>query len=272
MNLIFFTSESSLSNYFTRYYLQELKREFPNLLVVSVKETKNGSLNNRFKSILKLVKRKWNMWTWGYFFEYFLSYPIKSKLGSFEFQKINRMFEERVSYDLRELLKDRIIVDSPSGLKTVNELRRHSPDVIIQAGAGLLKQDVIDIPVFGIINIHHGIAPLIKGMDSIYWAKWTNNINWLGATIHYIDTGIDTGDVVKYIFPLRTNLTCSFSDIFFELSINAIDYLKYFLCELKIDNVNDIILDTKMIGTCNYKSSLSGLRMLMIFLRDFFKK
>ena len=272
MTLIFFTSESSLSNNFTRYYLQELKREFPDLLVVSVKKKKVTSLNNRLESFLKLIKRKWDMWTWGYFIEYFVSYPIKIKLGSLEFHKINRRFGELVSYKEKELFHDRIIVNSPNGHLTISEIKRHRPDIIIQAGAGLLKQDIIDIPKLGVINIHHGIAPLIKGMDSIYWAKWTNNIDWLGATLHYIDSGIDTGKVIKYIYPSKTNLYSSSSEIFFELSVNAIDHLRYFLIKLKFPNSNDIILDDQKNGLYNYKSSLTGIRMLIILIRDKYRK
>ena len=200
MTLVFFTSESSLSNHFTRYYLQELKRTFPDLLIFSVKEKELISIKNKLKTILKLVKRKWNMWKWYYFLEYFFSYTIKLKFSSFESQKIDKLFEKKISMNVEELFKNRILVESINGVKTINELKRYSPDIIIQAGAGLLKQGVIDIPRLGIINIHHGIAPLIKGMDSIYWAKWGNNESWLGATIHYIDAGIDTGRVIKYIY------------------------------------------------------------------------
>ncbi|MBV8232444.1 MAG: hypothetical protein JO329_20880 [Planctomycetaceae bacterium] len=44
----------------------------------------------------------------------------------------------------------------------------------------------------GTLNLHHGIAPSIRGMNSIYWALWEGRPEWIGSTVHFIDKGIDT--------------------------------------------------------------------------------
>jgi hypothetical protein len=37
----------------------------------------------------------------------------------------------------------------------------------------------------------------------MYWALWESKREWIGATVHYIDEGIDTGPVLAYV-PIET--------------------------------------------------------------------
>ena len=91
-----------------------------------------------------------------------------------------------------------IYVDTVNGTDTVRTLRRLQPDVVIQFSAGILQRQVFEVARIGTLNLHPGIAPLIKGRDPIYWALWEQEPGWLGATIHWIDEGIDTGPVLDH--------------------------------------------------------------------------
>ena len=77
-------------------------------------------------------------------------------------------------------------------------LSKLEPDVVIQLGAGILQEQVFEIARIGTLNLHPGIAPLIKGQDPFQWALWERRPEWLGATVHWIDEGIDTGPVLAY--------------------------------------------------------------------------
>lgn len=68
------------------------------------------------------------------------------------------------------------------------------PDLIIQAGAGILKQNIFGRATT--INIHHGIAPEIRGIESTFWCMYYGLKDKIGVTCHLIDETLDTGAIV----------------------------------------------------------------------------
>jgi hypothetical protein len=80
------------------------------------------------------------------------------------------------------------------------QLRRWSPDLIIFAGGNILRKPLLQLPRRGVINMHLGLLPQIRGMNSPEWSLLTRVPP--GITIHYIDAGIDTGAILKkYEYP-----------------------------------------------------------------------
>ena len=70
------------------------------------------------------------------------------------------------------------------------------PDVIIQAGAGILKQNIFGIATKATINLHLGIAPEIRGIESTFWCMYYGIREQIGVTCHFIDATLDTGAIV----------------------------------------------------------------------------
>ncbi len=56
--------------------------------------------------------------------------------------------------------------------------------------------DEIDCPV---LNYHAGITPKYRGMNGAYWALATGDAENFGATVHLVDAGVDTGDVLYQV-------------------------------------------------------------------------
>ena len=52
-----------------------------------------------------------------------------------------------------------------------------------------------------ILNIHLGLSPFYRGQATNYWAFVNNEIQFIGATFHKIDGGIDTGPIIHQIRP-----------------------------------------------------------------------
>ncbi|MFP4428621.1 MAG: formyltransferase family protein [Desulfovermiculus sp.] len=78
----------------------------------------------------------------------------------------------------------------------------------------ILRKDYILSFNQGILNFHGGLLPGYRGMD-IATHVIINNEDKSGATIHYLDEGVDTGDIVsRGIFPLQGNETAH--DIFLK--------------------------------------------------------
>ena len=86
--------------------------------------------------------------------------------------------------------------------KVKNIIIQTNPDLVLTFGCGILKRNVFfETPKFGVVNIHSGIVPDYRGVDNVYWCLYNNEPNKIGATIHYIDRGIDTGEILAQTYP-----------------------------------------------------------------------
>lgn len=74
-------------------------------------------------------------------------------------------------------------------------LEKIRPDFIISYGYRyIIKQDIIDMYPNKIINLHISYLPWNRGADPNFWSFIDHTPK--GVTIHYIDEGIDTGDII----------------------------------------------------------------------------
>ncbi|CEO20956.1 methionyl-tRNA formyltransferase [Paraclostridium sordellii] len=59
----------------------------------------------------------------------------------------------------------------------------------------ILKKEIISIPKIGCINTHASLLPKYRGRAPLNWAM-INGEKYTGVTVHFIDDGIDTGDIL----------------------------------------------------------------------------
>ncbi|NNE99772.1 MAG: methionyl-tRNA formyltransferase [Pyrinomonadaceae bacterium] len=87
--------------------------------------------------------------------------------------------------------------------KFVKKLRSIKPDLIfVWSYTMILPADVVEIPKLGSVNLHMGLLPEYRGVNGIRWAL-INGEEETGVTLHYMDAGIDTGDIIsKAKFPI----------------------------------------------------------------------
>ena len=72
------------------------------------------------------------------------------------------------------------------------------PDYIISVQYDIILKSMIrSLPVKGCLNLHFSLLPYGKGCMPIPWAMFENKA--IGATLHYIDRGIDTGPIISQI-------------------------------------------------------------------------
>ena len=65
----------------------------------------------------------------------------------------------------------------------------------INGGVGtILPADVLSMPKQGFLNAHPGLLPEHRGLDAVCWAL--SNDEAVGATVHLLDEGIDTGPIL----------------------------------------------------------------------------
>jgi methionyl-tRNA formyltransferase len=77
-----------------------------------------------------------------------------------------------------------------------DELRKLKPDVfIIICYQFYLPLKLLEIPPLGAINFHTSLLPRHAGMHPGFWTIWYGDRE-TGMVIHYLDEGIDTGDII----------------------------------------------------------------------------
>lgn len=59
----------------------------------------------------------------------------------------------------------------------------------------IFKKELINTPPLITINCHAGKQPFYRGRNILNWAL-INDEKEFGITVHYIDEGIDTGDII----------------------------------------------------------------------------
>lgn len=75
----------------------------------------------------------------------------------------------------------------------VLRLREWAPDFIVVAAFGqFLTQEILDIPVYGCVNVHASLLPKYRGAAPIQYALWKGEKE-SGVTIMRMEKGMDTG-------------------------------------------------------------------------------
>jgi methionyl-tRNA formyltransferase len=109
----------------------------------------------------------------------------------------NQLAESPVKSAAREL---GIPVYQPERIRrpeNLELLRSFKADVGVVVGYGqIIPQAIIDLPRFGILNVHASLLPRYRGAAPIQWAIASGE-HTTGVTIMQIDAGLDTGDMLE---------------------------------------------------------------------------
>ncbi len=83
-----------------------------------------------------------------------------------------------------------------NNVEFIDEIKRFKPDVICVVAYGkILPKEILEISKFGCINVHGSLLPQYRGAAPIQWAV-LNGDKKTGVTTMYMDTGMDTGDMI----------------------------------------------------------------------------
>ncbi len=78
----------------------------------------------------------------------------------------------------------------------MEQLRKWAPELIIVVAFGqILRQEVLDLPEFGCINVHASLLPRWRGAAPIQ-AAILNGDTFTGVTVMQMDVGVDTGAIL----------------------------------------------------------------------------
>jgi hypothetical protein len=75
-------------------------------------------------------------------------------------------------------------------------------DIYVVFGASFIKGPVLDFLIANkAINIHMGISPYYRGSSCNFWAIYDGNPDLVGATIHLLSRGLDSGPMLFHALP-----------------------------------------------------------------------
>ncbi|MEL6872379.1 MAG: formyl transferase [Pseudomonadota bacterium] len=78
----------------------------------------------------------------------------------------------------------------------VSALREIDPECVVVYGTRLLGTALLGAIEAPFINYHAGLTPMYRGQHPGYWALAYGDAAHAGVTVHLIDRGVDTGDVL----------------------------------------------------------------------------
>ena len=82
---------------------------------------------------------------------------------------------------------------------TIQIIEEKSPDLIIVSGTNLVGRKIIEIASHrgGLLNLHTGLSPYIKGgPNCTNWCLAQGLFHLIGNTVMWLDAGIDSGNIV----------------------------------------------------------------------------
>ncbi len=88
-------------------------------------------------------------------------------------------------------------VNAPDFIATI---RAFQADLLVSMSFNqILRNDILSAAPLGFINCHAGALPFYRGRNILNWAL-INGEERFGVTVHHVDAGIDTGDIIVQRF------------------------------------------------------------------------
>ena len=93
-------------------------------------------------------------------------------------------------------------------------------DIYIVFGSSYIKGWLIDHLIFNnAINVHMGVSPYYRGSSCNFWSLYDYNPHLVGATIHMLSKGLDSGKILYHVAP--TIINCSNAFDFTMMSVKS---------------------------------------------------
>lgn len=150
-----------------------------------------------------------------------LRFGWRRVLGQILFYAYAKVLQLLSSRRIRQLIAENGLVAEPPGdvriihvesandPRTIGILRSLAPKVVVVNGTQILSKDLLDSVDAVFINMHAGITPKYRGVHGGYWALANGDEKNAGVTVHFVDTGIDTGKVL-YQAPITPQASDNF--------------------------------------------------------------
>jgi methionyl-tRNA formyltransferase len=81
--------------------------------------------------------------------------------------------------------------------ESIDYVANFSPDIVLSCRYDyIFKEPILSMPKYGIVNTHSGKLPAYRGVNAPLHSI-LNEETSVACTLHYVDHGIDTGDIIE---------------------------------------------------------------------------
>jgi methionyl-tRNA formyltransferase len=196
MNIVFFTQEDPfyVKIFFEEFFKQHQPLHEIKAIVISRPMGK--------KSVWKLASQMYHFYGFSDFIRMGVKYVYIKIMGKRPIRALES--KTRKTYTLKQLVSAYgLEVIERSDLNSadfISLIRRYDADLFISVASPIIfKKELISIPRHGCINIHNAPLPKYRGMLPNFWQLYHGEKE-SGITVHRIDAGIDTGDIISQLF------------------------------------------------------------------------
>lgn len=136
-------------------------------------------------------------------------------------------------------------------------IKKLKPDIIFSVYyRKIIPSSIISIPSKGIINIHPSLLPFYRGPVPTAWSILYNE-KYTGITIHKIDKGIDTGDIL-----IQKKININNDETGFELYTKCMSLGSKLLIKNFNKIINNKIKPNKQKGIGSYYGKLKKINFI----------
>ncbi len=98
-----------------------------------------------------------------------------------------KAYEKKIDFLIHENIKNQSFIE---------ELSKYKCDLFVSMSFNqIFNKILLDLPNLGTINCHASKLPFYRGRNILNWVL-INDEKEFGITVHYVDEGIDTGDII----------------------------------------------------------------------------
>lgn len=130
-------------------------------------------------------------------------------------------------------IKNNLTVITPEKIKHnvdfITQLKSINPDVVVVVAYGkILPQEILDIPKYGVVNVHASLLPQYRGASPIV-ASILNGDQHTGVTLMKMELAMDTGPVIIKSDPVEIEATNTTASLTKKLMQVGADLLSQYL-------------------------------------------
>jgi methionyl-tRNA formyltransferase len=118
------------------------------------------------------------------------------------FEKINRAWRGTMEFyrnRYKNFPETKILqTKSINSLEVSDFISACGAELVMVSGTSMIKKNILSVPLSaGMINLHTGLSPYVKGAPNCTnWCIANNEYHLIGNSIMWIDAGIDSGDLL----------------------------------------------------------------------------
>ncbi|BBO88539.1 formyl transferase [Desulfosarcina ovata] len=185
------------------YFANQLIKELNVVGVIIEDQKKNISKIKRIYKLIKMIltpillSRRLK--------EHFITNNFYKKYGKKITESNDSMFGEESKRIICSDSCSTYTIYSPETInskRSIEYIKSLRTDLIAVCGTSIIKNEILSIPKNGVLNLHGGLSQKYRGLWTTHWALINKEPEYIGATVHYVTSGIDDGSIVYQSRPI----------------------------------------------------------------------